>query len=1827
MAGSVERGGEHLTQLTFTTFSAIPQFDAQELQTITPTRRPAKSTRETHLSTSLRKKTKQSPPLPDGLTQHTFDLFASQPRQADVLPITPTRERSEPKEQPLTQLTLSFDSLLGPPPSDAIPVQESEPQSNAEIGDISQSVLHADGQVGDREIHTVFISPTDTLAGESPPSAREYSVRRSHTDTLFDFTSSPPPEISAADERSVEPEPVPPSPSRDFRITEAHGVGTGGLHQKAKDNIAAIWLLKTLEAENREATDEEKAVLVRYAGWGALAKVFERGYRRSQEWYTIATALEDLITPEEYASARATTPNAHFTSPLVITAMWQGLETLGVGKGIEVLEPAMGIGHFFGLMPERMSGGNRTGVELDSLTARIAKKLYPDTTIFATGFEKAPLPDNYFDIVVGNVPFGDYGVHDSSIKPSSLTRSIHDYFFAKSLEKTRPDGILALITSRYTLDKQDTAVRKYLAEKANLIAAIRLPNTAFKENAGTEVTTDILFLQKRAPGQEPANMDWIETKPITINGQTVLLNEYYIRHPEMMLGEMTLTGTMYGRNEPTLTGELTREQLQHAVNRLPHQIYISRGQRRELPVVSPITDQEQLSAVKDGGYAEIDGKIVRREGNGFEHISFSTLEGIRVRGMLQIRDAVRAVFATQLADAPEEEIREARQHLNTVYDIFVSSYGYMGARENFRVFGDDPDYPLLLSLENYNPDTKRATKTAIFAKRTIEGYRPVPCVETASEALAVSLNETGGIDWERMAELTNQSVKDVQSSLVGQVFKNPQGGWETADEYLSGNVRAKLKDAQAAAAITPDYRINVDSLQAVQPEDLKPGDINARLGASWIPKEDIAQFIAQTLQIPVREVSIGHAGEIATWSVKLDYFVDHGVANTTTYGTKRMTASDLIEDALNMRIPTVYDTLDDETRVVNQTETIAAREAQQKLKERFAKWVWEDPKRSERLARLYNDTFNNIRLRTYDGSHLTFPGMNRTNLRNRDLDHHQKNAVWRVLQNKNTLIGHCVGAGKTNEIAAACMELKRVGLAKKPMIVVPNHLVDQWGTAFLTLYPQANLFIAGKEFFTSGKRERAMARIATGNFDAVIVSHKSFESLPVTDKTFNHFVQKEIDSLEEAIMEVKAEKGEGTRSIIKQLEKAKKRLEAKIKDRARRELKDNGVTFEELGIDRIFVDEADLYKNLGFTTKMQRIAGLPNTESNRSLDMYMKTRYVSQRGGGIIFATGTPISNTMAEMYTLQRYLAPELLEAAGMAHFDAWAANFGETVTALELAPDGSGYRMQTRFAKFVNLPELLSQFRTFADIQTADMLNLPRPEMQGGKPAVIVSPASPQLKEYVSFLVERASRVRNRGVDPRTDNMLKVTTDGRKAALDMRLVDPGAEVTHETKLSKAAAQIYRIWKGGREERLTQVVFCDISTPNPDKFNAYDEIRARLLAYGVPEKEMKYIHSADTDAKKKALFESVNTGHVRVLFGSTEKMGAGTNVQERLVALHHIDAPWRPRDIEQRDGRILRQGNRNKAVQIYRYVTEGSFDAYMWQTLETKARFIQQVMTGKVSVREAEDLESGALSFAEIKAIASGNPLVVEKIKIDTEVRRLDMLRAAHRNQQYEISRQVRYLPGQIEKSKRYYAGLLTDIATRNKHDTTDFTMTVAGREFSGKNAREHAGTAITQTFLSSVWDDSKAVKSLGNFKGFELLTSFSNREEDVPYLLLRGVNTYDASLNTDNPLGTIASIEYVLRDLDHLAEKEQSKYEREEKRLAEYIQQQGRPFEHEEHLRELCAKQQKLNSQLDLDKGEMQVVAETQEGNTITETVVFDSHKASAEAQPQSNAIYEAQ
>jgi len=1171
-------------------------------------------------------------------------------------------------------------------------------------------------------------------------------------------------------------------PPGDFRITVAHRIGEGSLREKALANLGAIRALKTIEQEQRAATPEEQATLVRYSGWGALSGLFQSW--PPPELRAHAEDLRALLTDDEYSSARATTPNAHYTSSDVIRAMWRGLLRVGIPAGVQILEPAAGIGHFFGLMPEALYSPRtrRMAVEIDSVSARIARLLYPDVLIHASAFETTPLPADFFDLVIGNVPFGNYAVYDPAYRRQpQLTRSIHDYFLVKSLAKARPGGFLALITSRYTMDKQDTAVRRYLAESADLLAAVRLPNTTFQANAGTTVTTDILFLRKRPSTSRPAGHAWEDIRTIETPEGAAHINEYFAAHPEMMLGKPSLEHGQYGR-EFALTGPVDIAALDCALDRLPSNAYHSRSTGATVVNIPPTCE-----SVKEGAYVEHEGRLFIRRGERFEPCTVSSTNAVRIRDLVHLRDAVREVLRTQLEDRPETAIIAAREGLNEVYDSFVSRYGAVSTRENTRAYAGDPDLPLLLSLESYDPQTETATKAPIFERRTIERYTPAEHADSAAEALLITLNEMGRVDWTRIEQLTGKTAPEAQEELDALVYRNPEGGtWETADAYLSGNVRAKLAAAEAADRIDSSYRRNVRALEGVQPADLEPGEIEARLGSSWIAPRDVQTFIAELLSVSHDSATVHYAPAIAAWTVELDYRAKYNVSNTTTHGTGRFSAAALIDQALNGRTPTAYDEQEDGTRTINQPETLAAREKLSQISERFRTWVWEDAERAKRLARVYNDQFNNIRLREFDGSHLTLPGMVRVCLRDGDLASHQKNGVWRILQTRNALLAHVVGAGKTWTMAAAAMELRRLGLVRKPMFVVPNHLVDQWGAEFLRLYPQANLFIAGKDHFSNGNRQRGMSRIATGNYDAVIVSHRSFEFLPVSDECFEAFVSEQLDELEAAIREAKAEHLDNRR-IVKELEKAKKRLEAKLRKRAAREEKDQTLTFEELGIDQLFVDEADLYKNLAYVTKMNRIAGLPNSDSQRAFDMYLKIAYLRKyTARGVVFATGTPISNTLAEMYTMLRYLAPELLAERSVDHFDSWAKNFAEAVTALELAPDGSGYRMHTRFARFINLPELLSMFRTVADVETAEMLNLPRPTVATGRPVGIAVAATQLLKDYVATLTKRAEKLRTERVDPSIDNMLKITTDGRKAALDMRLIDPFAADAPGTKVNR---------------------------------------------------------------------------------------------------------------------------------------------------------------------------------------------------------------------------------------------------------------------------------------------------------------------------------------------------------------------------------------------------------------------------------------------------------
>ena len=1337
-------------------------------------------------------------------------------------------------------------------------------------------------------------------------------------------------------------------------------MGVGSLKQKCRANFAAIELVRKLDAENRAATDEERSVLVKYVGWGGIPQVFAQ--QAAGDWEEERQKLVSLLTQEEFDSARASTLNAHYTAPAVVTAMYEAVQRLGFTHG-RVLEPALGIGHFFGLMPEEMSARSRiTGIEVDPLTANIARKLYPDADTRSQGFETAALVENSFDLAISNVPFGDYKLHDPQLNERNFL--VHDYFFAKGIQKVRDGGLMVFISSKGTLDKANSHLRDYLHERADFIGAIRLPNTAFKQNANTEVTTDIIFFRKLAEGERANSPAWLNlAEHRNAEGTAFQINEYFAANPHMMLGTMAHESSMYRQNEPALIsdGRNLADTLREAVAALPQGIYraleqnASRAAAR-VEIIAP-------DFAKENAFVLHEGVIMVRDGP-----ALTPVEGLpdetarRIRGMIKLRDAVRHTLRTQLENWSDEAVLDARRQLNFQYDHFVSRFGAVNDNANRRAFRSDPDAPLLCSLEDYNDETKKAVKMAIFRERTIHQPKTALLAETPQDALVLTLNEIGRVDLARIEVLLRKPPEDFLPELKGLIYRNPQTEqWETDDEYLSGDVRVKLENARAAAAANRTYLDNVTALEAVQPVDLTPSEIEARLGAVWIPPADVETFAKSLLG--AEGITVSHAAAVGTWFVKADFAARGTVANTTEWGTTRYSAIELIQDALNLKTPTVYDTdAKTDAPVVNVQQTEGARDKMEKVKERFRTWIWEDDARRERLCRKYNEDFNSVRLRVFNGSHLTLPSSSQQI----QLRPHQKNGVWRIVQSDNTLLAHAVGAGKTYTMVAAGIELKRLGLASKPMFVVPNHMLGQFSAELLMLYPTANILVAGKEDFAAAKRARLFSRIATGNWDGVIVTHSSFEKIPLSVEARRQFIEDQIYEIKQAIREQRSERG--TR-LVKELERVEKRLTAKLEGLSADQKKDNTLTFEELGIDRLFIDEAHKFKNLFYVTKMTRVAGLPQTASERAFDMFLKVQHIQSRnkGGGVVFATGTPISNTMAEMFTMQRYLQMSALRRNQLQHFDSWAGTFGETVTSMELSPDGSGYRARSRFARFVNVPELMQQFRQCADVQTAEMLKLPVPKLDQGRPLTVSAPTSPELKKYVEHLIKRVEAIKSGDVEPWEDNMLNVTTDGRKAALDLRLVLPRLRDNPDSKTNQAVEKIHQIWLDSAETKGAQLVFCDLSTPKTGGkgFSVYDDVRAKLIARGVVADQIAFIQDFDDDTSKASLFKNVREGKVRVLLGSTAKMGEGTNVQKRLVALHHLDAPWRPADIEQREGRILRQGNENEYVKIFRYVTEGSFDAYMWQTLETKCRFISQVMNGDATVRRAEDVDSAALTYA----------------------------------------------------------------------------------------------------------------------------------------------------------------------------------------------------------------------------------------------------------------------
>jgi len=1604
--------------------------------------------------------------------------------------------------------------------------------------------------------------------------------------------------------------PEPPKRSRvNFRITDDN-LGVGGQKIKYAWNVAAIRLVSQLEEENRLATPEEQEILSKYVGWGGLPQVFDKD---NPQWAKEYAELKELLDEDEYNSARASTLNAHYTSPVVIKAIYTCLENMGFQTG-NILEPACGSGNFFGLVPESMKDSRLYGVELDGVTGRIAKQLYQQANIAVQGFEETNLPDSFFDLAVGNVPFGSYGVIDK--KYDKYKFYIHDYFFAKTLDKVRPGGIIAFITSKGTMDKQNPEVRKYIAQRAELLGAVRLPNNAFLANAGTEVTTDILFLQKRdrVIDIEP---DWVH---LSATGDGVPVNQYFADNPDMVLGTMVFDKSMYGNQNETAClphedadlAELLREALENIHAEISDY---------EMDDIDEDTDNSSIPAdpsVRNFSYCLVDGQIYYRENSRMNRVETSVTAQGRIKGMIELRDCVRDLIEYQTEDYNDEAILQQQRKLNRLYDAFTSQYGLINSRGNNMAFADDSAYCLLCSLEVLDENGEMERKADMFTKRTIRQRTTVTHVDTPAEALAISIAEKACVDMSFMHSLTGLSEEQIADDLQGVIFRDfgkvePENvpraffnvesfPYVTADAYLSGNVREKLRQVQGLAKILPPEQAekvahNIKALEAVQPKDLSASEIDVRLGATWLPPDVVEQFMFELLEPPYyikSKIHVSFSSYTAMWNISGKNADSTNIKAAMTYGTNRVNAYKIIEETLNLKDVRIFDTRYDadgrETRVLNKKETAIAQQKQEAIKEAFRDWVWKDPQRRERLTRIYNDRFNAIRPREYDGSHIKFTGMNPEI----SLRQHQVDAVAHILYGGNTLLAHCVGAGKTYEMAAAAMEGKHLGLCNKSLFVVPNHLTEQWAGEFLQLYPSANILVATKKDFETKNRKKFCARIATGDYDAVIIGHSQFEKIPISAERQKRQLQEQIWEITDGIRELKAERGE--RYAIKQLERTKKTLELKLKKLNDTSRKDDVVTFEELGVDRLFVDEADFYKNLFLYTKMRNVAGLAQTEAQKSSDLFAKCRYLDEltEGRGIVFATGTPISNSMTEMYTMQRYLQYEALRKQGLQHFDCWASTFGETVTAIELAPEGTGYRAKTRFARFYNLPELMSMFKEVADIKTADMLDLPVPKANYHN--VAVKPSKFQ-QDMVAELGERAEKVRNRMVEPYEDNMLKITNDGRKLALDQRLANPMLPDHEDSKVNACVENIFRFWQDHRDQKLTQLVFCDMSTPKNDgNFNVYDDVRQKLTARGVPADEIAFIHDANTETRKKELFARVRAGQVRILVGSTFKMGAGTNVQDRLVALHDLDCPWRPRDLEQRSGRIVRQGNKNDEVHIFRYVTENTFDAYLYQILENKQRFISQIMTSKSPVRSAEDIDETALSYAEVKALATGNPLIKEKMDLDIQVSKLKLLKANHLSQRYALEdRLLKHFPRQIKNIEERIKGYEKDIALYQRHSA----LPPAGGDaeeskFAGMTVKDvaypekaKAGAAILEACKLMT---SPEPQEMGSYLGFPMLFSFDSFNKKYQ-ITLQGALSHTVSLGTDVH-GNIIRLNNAFAEMPKKLEycREQLKTLRQQMETAK--KEIDIPFEKEQELQSKSARLHELNILLNMDKAENEIM-----------------------------------
>ena len=1562
-----------------------------------------------------------------------------------------------------------------------------------------------------------------------------------------------------------------------FHITD-DDLGAGGPKAKFKANMEAIRLLKELEHDQRLATPEEQEVLSRYVGWGGIPQAFEE---RNSAWAEEYTQLKGVLTPEEYRAARASTLNAFYTSPTVIKAMYAALGNMGLKQG-NILEPSCGVGNFMGLLPESMSTTNMYGVELDPVSGQIAKQLYQKNRIAVQGFEETSYPDSFFDCVIGNVPFGAYQVSDR--KYDRYHFMIHDYFIAKSLDLVRPGGVVAVVTSSGTMDKQNPEVRQYFANRADLLGAIRLPNNAFQRNANTSVVADILFFQKRdrAAITEP---DWVQLKT-TPEGYTV--NSYFADHPEMVLGDFTTESTQYGKQEVTVKakeGADLAEQLKEAVKHIQGTITEQEISDTELEeqVVSISADPD----IKNFSFALVGEDIYYRENSVMNKMELPVVTGERVRGMVAIRDATNRLLERQLEECSDEEVASLQAELNRVYDSFTAKYGLLSSNANKRAFSMDSSYCLLTSLEFLDEKGELKRKADIFTKRTIRRAEPVTSVDTASEALAVSIGEKAKVDIPYMMQLTGKTEEEVTEELTGVIFKNPlTDKWEPSDEYLSGNVREKLNIAKQFAENHSEYMVNVQALERVQPKDLDASEIEARLGATWIFPDYITEFMAETFHTPRQHINyerikVQYAEVTGQWNVKgKNVDSSNNPLSTATYGTQRANAYRLLEDALNLRDTKIYDTIHDadgEHRVLNRKETTLAQQKQELIREEFKEWIFKDMSRRETLCKIYNERFNSIRPREYDGSHIQFVGMNPEI----KLMEHQKNAVAHILYGNNTLLAHCVGAGKTFQMIAAGMESKRLGLAQKSLYVVPNHLLEQWGSDFLRLYPGANILVATKKDFEPANRKRFCSRIATGDYDAVIIGHSQFEKIPLSRERQIALLEEQIADITYSIEAAKEEAGQ--QYTVKQMEKTKKTLKAKLEKLNDQTRKDDVVTFEQLGVDRLFVDESHYYKNLFLYTKMRNVAGISQTDAQKSSDMFMKCRYMDEitGGKGITFATGTPVSNSMTELYTIMRYLQYDTLMNMGMGHFDSWAATFGETVTAIELSPEGTGYRAKTRFARFFNLPELISIFKEAADIQTADMLNLPVPEAEYINE--VLKPSEEQ-KEMVEAFSERAEQVRGGVVDPRVDNMLKITNDGRKCALDQRLLNDMLPDAGESKVNACVENAFQVWEDGKDTQATQLIFCDLSTPKTDgTFNVYDDVRNKLVERGIPKEQIAFIHEYNTEVKKAELFAKVRAGQVRILMGSTPKLGAGTNVQDRLLALHHLDCPWKPSDLEQQEGRILRQGNQNDKVKIFRYVTENTFDSYMWQILENKQKFISQIMTSKSPVRACEDVDDTALSYAEIKALATGNEYIKEKMDLDVQVSKLKLLKANHTSQIYRLESDIakRY-PVQITALKEKIAGMRVDadvVKGIDLQDNDHFAMTVGGKLYTDK---KEAGVA-----LISAASGLKSVKSagqIGEYHGFALSSEY-NFLSNTYTMTIKGKCSYKIEFGKDT-LGNIQRIHNALSAIGKkLADTEQN-LETVQQQLKTAQEEVQKPFPKEAELSEKMERLAELNAMLNMDE-----------------------------------------